>query len=111
MAADGLDAVLHTNGTACFATGCVAGGSDRVADWRVEIMYTSNHAMYDRLVLRNVVVIDLLAASANNAVLEAISMNNPVFISRLPAVVEYLGEGYPLYFDSAAALEAITPMT
>ena len=60
---------------------------------------------FDDHVLHNIVVVDLFDASANNAVLEAIAMYNPIFISYHPAVVEYLGEGYPLYFHSRLQLE------
>jgi hypothetical protein len=61
---------------------------------------------YDELLAENVVFLDLYDSSANNAVLECLSRGTPLVVTRLPAVMEYLGEDYPLYFtdlDEAAA--------
>lgn len=63
-------------------------------------------AEYDRLLSENLVFLDLYQSSANNAIVECIVRNTPVLVNPLPAVVEYLGPGYPLYFrglDEAAA--------
>ena len=54
---------------------------------------------YDDLLTSSVVFLDLYDSSANNAVVEAIARNTPLLINRLPAVVEYCGKDYPLYFD------------
>ena len=45
-------------------------------------------------------------SSANNGIIECMARATPIFINRIPAVVEYLGEGYPLYIDSQFDLEA-----
>ena len=45
------------------------------------------------------VFVDLFDASANNTVLECIVRNTPIIINKLDAVVEYLGDGYPLYYN------------
>ena len=61
---------------------------------------------YDRLLSENIVFLDLYDASANNAVVECIVRSTPLLVNRIPAVVEYLGEDYPYYFnhlDEAAA--------
>jgi hypothetical protein len=55
---------------------------------------------YDELLAENIVFMDLYDSSANHAVVECIVRNTPVLVNPLPAVVEYLGQGYPLYFDS-----------
>lgn len=55
---------------------------------------------YDDLLSRNIVLLHLFDASANNAVIECIARCTPLLINPLPAVVEYLGEDYPFYFDS-----------
>ena len=47
----------------------------------------------------NVVFLELLDASANNAVVECIVRNTPVVVNRHPAVEEYLGRDYPLFYD------------
>jgi hypothetical protein len=54
---------------------------------------------YDALLARSVVFLDLFDASANNAVIECIARRTPLLVRRLPAVVEYLGEDYPFFFD------------
>jgi ADP-heptose:LPS heptosyltransferase len=55
---------------------------------------------YDRLLSENVVFLHLYDSSANNAVIECMSRNTPVLVNPIPAVIEYLGPDYPLYFNS-----------
>ena len=52
---------------------------------------------YDALLAENIVFIELYDASANNTVIECIARGTPLLVNPLPAVVEYLGAGYPLY--------------
>jgi hypothetical protein len=54
---------------------------------------------YDQLLARHVVLTELFAASANNVVIECIARCTPIVVNRHPAVTEYLGTDYPLYFD------------
>ena len=54
---------------------------------------------YDRLLSESVVVCEVLAASANNVIVECIARAVPIAVNRHPAVLEYLGETYPLYYD------------
>ena len=53
---------------------------------------------YDDLLTKCVVFIDLYDASAVNTIIECIVRNTPIIVNKLPAVVEYLGSNYPLYF-------------
>lgn len=55
-------------------------------------------ARYDALLSENVVAIELFDASANNVIVECIARSTPIVVNRHPAVVEYLGADYPLYF-------------
>jgi tetratricopeptide (TPR) repeat protein len=55
---------------------------------------------YDRLLSENIVFVELYDANANNVVIECIARATPLLINALPAVVEYLGPDYPLYFAS-----------
>ena len=55
---------------------------------------------YDRLLTENIGFVALHDASANNAVIECIARATPLLVNPLPAVVEYIGESYPLYFSS-----------
>lgn len=54
---------------------------------------------FDKLLCENVICMEVFEASANNGVLDCIARNTPLIINKHPAVVEYLGEDYPLYFD------------
>lgn len=55
---------------------------------------------YDELLTENIVFIDFYDTSANNAVIECIARATPIVVCRHPAVEEYLGEDYPLFYDS-----------
>jgi tetratricopeptide (TPR) repeat protein len=55
---------------------------------------------YDELLSENIVFIELYDANANNAVIECLARTTPILINPLPAVKEYLGDEYPLYYDS-----------
>lgn len=64
------------------------------------------HADYDRLLSENLVFLDLYDSSANNSVIECMARGTPLLVNPLPAVVEYLGTDYPLYFTSHAEAAA-----
>lgn len=55
---------------------------------------------YDKLLSGNIVFIHLVDASAVNTVIECIVRNTPIIINKHPAIVELLGDNYPLYFTS-----------
>ena len=63
------------------------------------VTYMSN-IDYDDLLSKNVVFLDLYDSSANNAIIECIARGTPILVNPIPAVVEYLGEDYPLYFNT-----------
>ena len=65
----------------------------------VELKYTKTFKEYDEILSINIVFIELFDASANNTVLECIVRNTPIIVNKLPGVIEYLGEDYPLYFN------------
>jgi hypothetical protein len=54
---------------------------------------------YDELLSENIVFLDLYDSSANNAIIECIARSTPIVINPLPAVIEYLGAEYPLYYN------------
>lgn len=58
-----------------------------------------SNVMYDLLLSQNICFVHLYDSSANNAVIECIVRHTPLIINKHPAVVEYLGEDYPLYFS------------
>lgn len=68
--------------------------------------FVTNEA-YDTLLAESIVFINLVDASACNTILECIARATPILVNPLPAVVEYLGVDYPLYYteiDEAAYL-------
>lgn len=58
-----------------------------------------DNAAYDRLLTENLVFIDFYDTSANNAVIECIARATPIVVCRHPAVEEYVGRDYPLFYD------------
>jgi hypothetical protein len=46
-------------------------------------------------------------ASAVNTVIEAIVRNTPILINRLPALEEYLGSNYPLFYENLSEASAL----
>ena len=79
-------------------------GHVQVASWLAD-------ADYDRLLTENVVFMELLDASANNAVIEAIVRETPLIVNRHPAIVEYLGERYPLLYDDLSEIPILLNMS
>ena len=65
----------------------------------IEIMeYVDNHN-YDQLLTKNIVFLNLVDGSAINTLLECLVRNTPIVVNRHPAVVEILGDKYPLFYD------------
>ncbi|MEQ8787403.1 MAG: hypothetical protein RIC55_13945 [Pirellulaceae bacterium] len=65
----------------------------------VERIARLNDKQYDRLLAENVVFLQLLDASASNTVIECVVRNTPLVVNRHPAVEEYVGADYPLFYD------------
>lgn len=57
---------------------------------------------YDIMLTKNIVFLNLVEASACNTLIECIVRNVPIIINKLPAVVELLGDTYPLYYNTMA---------
>jgi len=73
----------------------------------VRMMHTDDFSKYDNMLANSFIVIDCYDASANNALLEAIRTDTPVFVRDLPAHREYLGADYPLYFSTIDELGSL----
>jgi len=54
---------------------------------------------YDSLLTDNIVYINLVDASAINTILECLVRQTPIIVNKHPAVVEILGDDYPLYLS------------
>ena len=63
------------------------------------IGYLDNQA-YDDLLAESVVFIDFYDTAANNAIIECVVRGVPILCPPVKAVVDYLGEEYPLYYQS-----------
>ena len=63
-----------------------------------------NNEEYDELITKNIIFLHLYDASANNTILEAIIYKIPIIVNKHPAVVEYLGNNYPLYFENISEI-------
>jgi hypothetical protein len=48
----------------------------------------------------SVVFLNLIDVSAANTVIECIVRNTPIIVNRHPALEEYLGKDYPLFYDN-----------
>jgi hypothetical protein len=66
----------------------------------VEMKYLNSFDEYDKLLSENIVFVELFDAAANNAIVECIARNTPILVNKIPGVVDYLGEEYPLYFTN-----------
>lgn len=65
--------------------------------------------VYDDLLTKNIVFLHLVDGSAINTLLECFVRNTPMIINRHPAVVEVLGEEYPLYYTLDASIGNTQP--
>ncbi len=66
----------------------------------VKLIKHVNNDTYDEILSKYVVFLKLKDASAVNTILECISRNTPIVVNKLPAVEEYLGPKYPLYYTN-----------
>ena len=50
-------------------------------------------------------MVNFYDAAANNTILECIVRNTPIIVNKIEGVVDYLGQDYPLYFESEDKIE------
>jgi len=72
----------------------------------VDLLSHLDNSKYDLLLNESVVFLDLFDSSANNTVIECIVRETPLIVNKIPSVVEYLGESYPLYYRNLEEAEA-----
>jgi hypothetical protein len=72
---------------------------------RVRVISRVSNSEYDKLLAENIVAIKLFDASAVNTINECVVRGTPIIINRLPAVIEILGEDYPLYMADDGTIE------
>lgn len=74
---------------------------------QVELLQRIENTAYDKLLAESVVVTELYGAAANNLVVECMVRGTPILINRLPAVEEYLGRDYPLFYDRVTEIPSL----
>lgn len=72
----------------------------------VRILDAVDNDEYDRLLSRSVVFLSLRDAGANTTIVECIARGTPIMVNRVGGVAEYLGEDYPLYYETPEEAEA-----
>jgi hypothetical protein len=65
----------------------------------VEIIECLSNEEYDEMMTKEILYIQLVDASTVNTVIECLVRNTPILINKHPAVVEILGDDYPLYYS------------
>lgn len=65
----------------------------------VKIIDWQNNQFYDKLLEQSLVFLDLYDTSCNNAIIESMIRSCPILVNRHPAIEEYLGVNYPLFYD------------
>ncbi|MDD1443928.1 hypothetical protein MEO93_27020 [Dolichospermum sp. ST_sed3] len=62
---------------------------------------------YDKLLTNSVVFLNLVDVSAANTIIECIVRETPILVNRHPALEEYLGKDYPLFYDDLNSVSDI----
>jgi len=73
----------------------------------ITILKELDKSEYELLFMNSCVFLYLEDANVHNIIIECIKFNTPIIINKLPAVVEYLGEDYPLYYENDSELDLL----
>jgi hypothetical protein len=65
-------------------------------------------SQFDSILTNNIVFLNLIDASATNTVIECIVRNTPIIINKHPAIIELLGDNYPLFYKDKMNYNEIT---
>lgn len=71
----------------------------------------TNNFAYDKLLKSSVAYLNFYDCVASNAIVECIATSTPMIVNKLPSIVEYLGEDYPLYFRDIRQASALSNNT
>ena len=80
--------------------GCTAVTRERVMFDDVKILPFLSSAVYQDYLSKNIVYLKYHDVAASNTIVECMAMNTPVIVNRLPAIEEYLGKDYPLFYNT-----------
>ena len=70
----------------------------------ITILPELNNQDYEKLFTHSCMYLDLEDTTANNVILECIKFNTPIIVRKHPALIEYLGINYPLFFENIKEL-------
>lgn len=73
----------------------------------ITILKELSNLDYERLFINSCLYLNLEDTTANNVILEAIKFNTPIIVNRLPAIEEYLGPNYPLFYNNNQDLKKL----
>lgn len=76
----------------------------------VKDVYITNvsDVVYDKLLQSSLIYVNFYDCAASNTIVECIASCTPLLVNKLPSIVEYLGEDYPLYFRDINQASSIT---
>jgi hypothetical protein len=74
-------------------------GRGRPRHGGVTVMERIPDEQYDQLLAENVVFLEYYDVSASNTLVECVVRGTPLVVNRHPALEEYLGAAYPLFYD------------
>lgn len=73
----------------------------------VEYIDALSNQDYDQLLTQSIVAIEFIDCAAATTIVEAMARCVPMLVNRHPAVVEYLGRDYPMFFDDIRECESL----
>lgn len=59
---------------------------------------------YDKILNSGIIVCEYFEVSASNVILECIAHETPIIVNRKPAIEQYLGKDYPLFYDDISEI-------
>lgn len=62
---------------------------------------------YDHILNSQIVIVEYFEVAASNVILECIAHETPIIVNRKPAIEEYLGEDYPLFYDDISEIKGL----
>jgi hypothetical protein len=77
----------------------------------VKIVEQLGNNEYDQLLSSCVVFLHLIDVSAANTVIECIVRETPILVNRHPALEEYLGREYPLFYENLSEIPTLLEKT
>lgn len=62
---------------------------------------------YDHILNSQIVIVEYFEVAASNVILECIAHETPIIVNRKPAIEEYLGKDYPLFYDDISEIKGL----